>query len=190
MDSALIFQQRMPCEYCQPIQPAHDIRNRLVRESAGRNARALTAQGLYQTIAEVVAHGLSSPRRGTEVATPAPTRNRLGALPLHAGSNPALSANQAFILLATGGVWSSGVQSAPTPFPRVVLSAKHPVCSNERIREHTPTPHHRKILHVPASHSNAVMSLFRMADIREWVLSRLSYSAYPRNIPITYSKRQ
>ena len=32
--------------------------------------------------------------RGTEAAIPAPTRNRLGALPPHGGSNPTLSANQ------------------------------------------------------------------------------------------------
>ncbi len=33
-------------------------------------------------------------RRGTEAVTTAPTRNRLGALPPHEGSNPSLSANQ------------------------------------------------------------------------------------------------
>ena len=42
------------------------------------------------------AYPIAPSGRGTEVAIPAPTRNRLGALPPHEGSNPSLSANQYF----------------------------------------------------------------------------------------------
>ena len=38
------------------------------------------------------AYPIAPSGRGTEVAIPAPTRNRLGALPPHEGSNPSLSA--------------------------------------------------------------------------------------------------
>jgi hypothetical protein len=45
------------------------------------------------------AYSIAPSGRGTEVAIPAPTRNRLGALPPHVGSNPTLSAIQRVTLV-------------------------------------------------------------------------------------------